>query len=63
MIHSSYLKRLTTVTLLCLSQLVFAQNKVTVDGTVKDAKGAPRVGATVLEAGTLNGTSTDLDGK
>ena len=32
-----------------------------VSGTVRDAQG-PVAGATVVEAGTLNGTSTDLDG-
>ena len=32
-----------------------------ISGTVRDAQG-PLAGATVVEAGTLNGTSTDLDG-
>lgn len=47
--------------LLGLSQLN-GQNLSRVTGTVKDVEG-PLVGATVLEAGTQNGTTTDLDGK
>lgn len=35
---------------------------VTVKGTVLDQQNEPVIGATVLEEGTLNGTSTDLDG-
>ncbi len=35
----------------------------TVSGTVKDADGAPIVGASVIVKGTSNGTVTDLDGK
>lgn len=63
MLHSSHLKVLAIASLLCLAQAVFAQTKVTVGGTVKDAKGAPVVGAFVFEAGTLNGTSTNSDGE
>ena len=49
------------LTLACLlaSAAAFAQYQV--KGVVEDALG-PVVGATVLEAGTSNGTSTDLDG-
>lgn len=36
---------------------------LTVSGTVTDNSGAPLPGATVLEAGTMNGTQTDFDGK
>lgn len=44
--------------------LAFAQNKVTVSGTVRDTNAEPLVGVTVLESGsTSNGTATDLDGK
>ncbi|MHA7831669.1 MAG: SusC/RagA family TonB-linked outer membrane protein [Flagellimonas sp.] len=35
---------------------------LTVSGTVTDNTGAPLPGATVLEAGTMNGTQTDFDG-
>ena len=37
-----------------------AQNKIT--GTVKDSKGEPLVGVSVLEVGTQNGTMTDAQG-
>ena len=36
-------------------------NKVT--GVVKDAKGEPLIGATIMVKGTKHGTATDLDGK
>lgn len=32
-------------------------------GTVLDEKGEPVIGATVMEKGTHNGTSTDVDGR
>jgi hypothetical protein len=38
------------------------QSSITVKGTVKDAKGEPIVGASVIEKGTSNGTVTDMDG-
>ncbi len=44
-----------------LSQATAQQQDLTVRGTVKDAIG-PIVGATVLEKGTTNGTTTDIDG-
>ena len=44
-----------------MSTTVFAQSGYQVKGVVTDALG-PVVGATVIEQGTANGTSTDLDG-
>lgn len=44
------------------STLVFAQSKE-VSGTVTDASGITIPGVTVIELGTSNGTTTDLDGK
>lgn len=38
------------------------QKSVTVKGIVKDAHGEPVIGASVVEAGTTNGTVTDFDG-
>lgn len=44
--------------------LTFAQNgKYEVKGVVTDANGMPIVGATVVEQGTINGTSTGLNGQ
>ena len=40
---------------------VFAQKK-TVSGVVKDTHGEAVIGASVIEAGTMNGTATDYDG-
>jgi len=44
-----------------LSLSVFAQ-KATITGSVTDSDG-PVIGASVIEVGTTNGTSTDIDGK
>lgn len=49
------------VAVLAVSISVSAQN-VTVKGNIKDASGAPVIGATVMQSGTNNGTVTDLDG-
>lgn len=45
------------------SVLSFAQNKISVSGTVTDDTGEPVVGANVLVKGLTAGTVTDLDGK
>lgn len=45
------------------SVLDVRQTKVMVKGTVVDQKGNPLPGATVIEAGTDNGTITNLDGE
>lgn len=42
---------------------VYAQNKTSVSGLVKDENGLPMIEVNVLEKGTTNGVSTDLDGK
>lgn len=36
--------------------------RITVKGVITDDTGEPLIGATVMQAGTSNGTSTDLDG-
>lgn len=40
----------------------WAQQTMTVKGTVKDAENNPVIGATVLVKGTTQGTTTDIDG-
>jgi iron complex outermembrane receptor protein len=40
----------------------FAQNKITIRGTVTDQNNLSVINATVVEKGTANGTITDLDG-
>jgi TonB-linked SusC/RagA family outer membrane protein len=45
--------------ILCTSALA----QQTVEGTVADANGDPLVGVNVIEQGTTNGTSTDVDGQ
>ena len=62
MLNSPYFRRVAIAVLLCFAQIAFAQTKVKVDGTVKDANGDPVVGAFVLEKGTLNGSLTDAEG-
>lgn len=39
------------------------QNAKQITGTVSDAGGTPIIGANVVQAGTTNGTITDVDGK
>jgi hypothetical protein len=39
-----------------------AQNRTSVSGTVTDVAGDPIIGANVIEKGTTNGISTDVDG-
>ncbi len=48
--------------LLILLPLAASAQKV-VTGTVKDDKGVPAAGATILEKGTQNATTTDVNGK
>lgn len=44
-----------------ISLTLFAQN-ITVKGSVKDSKGEPLIGVTILIKGTTTGTVTDADG-
>lgn len=48
--------------LLLLGLSLAAQNVVTVSGTVKDEAGDTVIGAGVIQEGTGNGTTTDVDG-
>lgn len=51
---------LATLFLLAPVSMLLAQNKVEVWGQVTDANG-PMIGASVIEQGTSNGTTTDAD--
>ena len=53
---------LAAVLLVMLPLMVFAQN-ITIRGTVVDDLGEPIPGANVVQAGTQNGTMTDIDGR
>ena len=54
-------KNLLLVALFFATTTIFAQTKLT--GTVLDETGEPLPGASVVEKGTANGTSTDFNGK
>ena len=47
--------------LLCIPT-AFGQNQVAVKGKVLDADGQPVIGAAIMQKGTSNGVTTDLDG-
>lgn len=52
-------RKFLSLAFLCISLYSFAQ----VSGTVKDSKGEPMIGVSVLIKGTDTGTVTDFDGK
>ncbi len=54
-------KYLTMVVLFLLGMTAYAQQH-SVKGTVVDQNGQPVIGMTVMEQGTQNGTTTDIDG-
>ena len=57
------MKRLAIILSLTLMSLAaYAQEVITVKGTVLDEQGLPQISAGVFEKGTSNGTVTDLDG-
>ena len=45
------------------NEQVTQQTTMTVSGVVRDEKGEPVIGANIVERGTTNGTSTDVDGR
>ena len=46
-----------------ISKQVQSRQRKIITGLIKDERGDPVIGASVLEKGTTNGTITDLDGK
>lgn len=63
MLNRSLSKTVFTVLLLCMVHIAFAQSRVNVSGVVKDVSGEPIVGASIIEKGTTNGTSSDINGR
>ncbi|MGL5785785.1 MAG: SusC/RagA family TonB-linked outer membrane protein [Bacteroidales bacterium] len=55
-------KRMIFVCLFLLWGISVIAQTITVKGTVKDAMGEPIIGANILQTGTSNGTTSDLDG-
>jgi len=55
------MKKLCLLFFLFCSFIMVAQKEVT--GVVKDSQGNPLPGVNIIEKGTSNGTSTDMDGK
>ena len=56
-----FVKTMLSAALLVCSTVAMAQNRVS--GVIRDAQGEPLVGVSVVEAGTQNGTVTDVDGR
>ncbi len=54
---------LISLLIISLGMDINAQQKVTVTGTVVDAKSMPLVGVAIIEKGTMNGVETNLEGK
>lgn len=54
------MKKITLLFLLFTSSFLFAQKQVS--GIVKDLYGEPLIGVNIIEKGTSNGVTTDLDG-
>ena len=61
---NNLLKRLAMVLcgLVLGASALLAQNTITVKGTILDPEKQPVIGAGVMQSGTTNGASTDLDG-
>ena len=56
-------KIISTLLTLMILLPVFAQDRITVKGTILDETGTPLIGAGVSEKGTSNGVSVDSDGR
>lgn len=61
--NTHLLRRLSALCLMALMSTWLWAQSVVVTGMVQDEKGAPIVGALVLEHGTTNGSVTDFDGR
>lgn len=54
--------KLLLISFLLLQAVLFAQNNITISGTVLDEQGQPLPGANVVLKGTTTGVQTDFDG-
>ena len=57
-----FFKMLSVAFVLCAFTFSAMAQNITVKGIVKDANGQTVIGASVLQKGTLNGSTTDVDG-
>ena len=57
------LRRLATFALLCMVGTILYAQKIEATGQVVDETGETVIGATVMEKGTTNGATTDIDGR
>lgn len=57
-----FFKMLSVAFVLCAFTFSAMAQNITVKGIVKDANGQSVIGASVLQKGTLNGSTTDVDG-
>ena len=58
--NNNIIHKLFLLSCLVLLSLGAQAQKVEVSGVVADAKGEPIIGATIFEAGTKNGTITEI---
>ena len=56
------MRKITLLMFIVVGLASFSYGQKTITGTVKDATGEALIGATVIEQGTTNGTTSDIDG-
>ena len=61
-IQTMSLHKIICIVWLCLLSISAFADRVKISGTVTDEKGEPIMGASVVEMGTTNGITTNVDG-